>query len=48
MSYIYNINNNPFDDIKWIPEHDSIQTQFIVSRSRNNNKYTFNFNKYEL
>jgi len=46
MSYIYNINYNPFDDIKFIPSHNGIQSQFIVRRYKNNNKYTCNFHMH--
>ena len=43
MNIEYNFSNNPFDEIKFIPEHDGIQPQFIVSRSKNNTKYLCNF-----
>ena len=46
MSYIYNINNNPFDDIKFIQPRNGNQSQFIVQRYKNNNKYLCNFHMH--
>ena len=38
MNREYKLSNNPFGEIKFIPKHDGIQPQFIVSRSKNNTK----------
>jgi hypothetical protein len=43
MNREYKLSNNPFGEIKFIPKHDGIQPQFIVSRSKNNTKYLCNF-----
>lgn len=46
MNIEYRFNNNPFDEIEFIPEHDGIQPQFIVRRYKNDEKYVCNFHMY--